>query len=60
MRLSGIEIRVAGDDAVATARRTYTLLTVDGQKLQTETRTVVDLRRNGKVWLIDNIRFEPI
>jgi len=60
VRFSGIEIKVAGDDAVATARRTYTLLTVDGQKLQTETRTVVDLRRNGKVWLIDNIRFGPI
>lgn len=60
VRLAGIEIKITGDSATATARRTYILSTVDGQRLQTETRIVVDLRRNGKAWLIDKIHFAPM
>jgi hypothetical protein len=60
VQLAGIDIKITGDAATATARRTYILLTVEGQKLQTQTRIAVELRRNGKVWSIDKIHFAPI
>jgi serine/threonine protein kinase len=59
VKLADTEIRLTGDSsATATARRTYVLVTVDGRKLQTESGMVIDLRRSGRVWLIDRIHFE--
>lgn len=60
VRLAGIDIKVSGNSATVTARRSYNLLTVDGHRLQTETRTVVEIQKIGKDWLIERIQFEPI
>jgi hypothetical protein len=60
VQLADIEVKIAGDTATATARRSYEILTVDGQKLQTDTRMVAYLRDGGGSWLIEKIRFEPL
>ena len=60
VRLSGISTKVNGDLAVATAQRTYMIQTMDGHRLQTDTRTIINLRRSGKSWTIEKIRFENV
>jgi len=40
--------------------RRYQLQTVDRQRLRTETRTTMRLQRNGNVWLIEQMTFEPV
>jgi eukaryotic-like serine/threonine-protein kinase len=59
-KFGDIDLKITGDTATATARRTLSLLTVDGQRPQSEDRTTVHLRRVGRSWLIDRIVFEPI
>jgi serine/threonine-protein kinase len=39
--------------------RRYELVTVEGQRLRTETRTTMEVRRSGTTWVIERIRFEP-
>jgi serine/threonine protein kinase len=52
-------ISVSGASGTVSFIRRYELVTVEGQRLRTETRTTMDIRRPGGAWLIDRIRFEP-
>ena len=56
----GPQIQVSGGTATVTFVRRYRIETVDRQRLATETRTTMDLRRSGTNWTIDRIRFEPV
>ena len=60
VQLTGIEIKIAGDTATASARRSYEIFTADGQRLQTDTRMATYLRWSGDAWLIEKISFEPL
>lgn len=51
-------IDLNGDSATVTCLRHYLMQTRDGHRLERETRTIISLRRNGRSWLIDSIRFE--
>jgi hypothetical protein len=51
------QISIAGNTATVTFTRRYRLQTVDGQRLQTDTRTTMTLRQAGNLWVIDQIRF---
>jgi hypothetical protein len=55
-----VDLKIDGDSAIVTARRTYVLQTVDGQNLHTDTRTVMSLRKDNGSWHIQTMRFEPI
>jgi hypothetical protein len=60
----GVEIldprtSVAGATGTVSFLRRYELVTVEGQRLRTETRTTMDVRRAGSTWVIERIRFEP-
>jgi serine/threonine protein kinase len=59
VRFANVEVNINGDAAVVTARRTYVLESVDGQRPRIETRMTMSLRREGTSWLIETIRFEP-
>ena len=59
VRFAEVQTTVTGDAAVVRARRTYLLESVDGQRPRIETRMTMSLRRSGKSWLIETIRFEP-
>jgi serine/threonine-protein kinase len=52
------QIQIAADTAKVTALRRYELLTSDGRRLQTDTRTTILLRRSGGSWLIEDIRHQ--
>ena len=51
---------IRGNNATVTFLRRYQLQTVDRQRLRTETRTTMRLQRNGNVWLIEQMTFEPV
>jgi ketosteroid isomerase-like protein len=51
-------IEVGGDTATATFLRRYELLTSDGRRLQTDTKTTIVLRKTGGSWLIDDVRHQ--
>lgn len=53
-------ISVSGNAASVSFTRRYQLLTTDNQRLRTETRTTMNLRRSGSGWVIEQMRFEPI
>jgi len=53
-------ISVSGASGTVSFLRRYELVTVEGQRLRTESRTTMDIRRNGGGWLIERIRFEPV
>jgi len=53
-------IVVAGGSATVTFVRRYQLTTVDGQRLVTNSRTTMSLRRTGRDWHIDRLRFEAL
>jgi predicted amino acid dehydrogenase len=60
----GVEIvdprtSVSGATGTVSFLRRYELVTVEGQRLRTETRTTMELRRSGSTWVIERIRFEP-
>ena len=60
----GVEIveprtSVTGATGTVSFLRRYELVTVEGQRLRTETRTTMDVRRSGSTWVIERIRFEP-
>jgi hypothetical protein len=52
-------ISVAGGSGTATFIRKYTVVTVEGQRLQSTTQAAMDVRRTGNSWVIDAIRFSP-
>jgi serine/threonine-protein kinase len=54
------QITVEGTSATVRFIRRYQLHTVDRQRLQTETRTTMNLQRIGATWTINQIRFEPV
>jgi len=53
-------IEVTGAAATATFLRRYQLVTTDGQRLASESRTTMRLRRTDAGWVIDGVRFEPL
>jgi tetratricopeptide (TPR) repeat protein len=53
------QITVDGTSATVRFIRRYQLHTVDRQRLQTDTRTTMNLQRTGGTWTINQIRFEP-
>jgi predicted Ser/Thr protein kinase/tetratricopeptide (TPR) repeat protein len=52
-------ITVSGTTGTVSFLRRYELLTVEGRRLRTESRTTMDARRTGAGWIIERIRFEP-
>ena len=48
-------IMVSGDMATITGTREYNLVTQDGQRLSTVTKTTITLHRNGDDWVIDRV-----
>ena len=57
--LSEPRIELSGDRASVTCQRSYRLETSDGQRLQTDTLTVLALRREGEAWVIEDVRHQP-
>ena len=51
-------IAVSGNTGTVTFTRRYRLSTVDGQRLDTNSRTTMSVRRAGNEWVIDRVRFE--
>jgi serine/threonine protein kinase len=53
-------VSVTGANATVTFLRRYELVTIEGRRLSTPTRTTMEVRRAGPGWLIERIRFEPV
>jgi hypothetical protein len=53
-------VSVSGASGTVTFIRRYQLVTLEGQRLSTESRTTMDVRRAGTAWVIERIRFEPV
>ena len=51
-------VNVSGNSATVSFTRRYRLSTVDGQRLDTNSRTTMSVRRAGTEWVIDRVRFE--
>ena len=51
-------VSVSGTTGTVTFIRRYRLSTVDGQRLDTNSRTTMSVRRAGNEWVIDRVRFE--
>jgi hypothetical protein len=51
------QITVTGNTGKISFVRRYSLVTVDGQRLQSTTRASMDVRRSGNTWVIDSLRF---
>jgi serine/threonine protein kinase len=52
-------ISVSGNAGSVSFVRTYGILTVEGQRLQSTSQAVMDVRRAGGSWVIDSIHFSP-
>ena len=52
-------VSVSGNAGSVSFVRTYGILTVEGQRLQSTSQAVMDVRRAGSSWVIDSIRFSP-
>jgi len=52
-------VSVSGDAGRVSFVRTYGILTVEGQRLQSTSQAVMDVHRAGNSWVIDAIRFSP-
>ncbi len=57
--ISEPQVTAAASTGRITFVRGYTLVTVDGQRLQSTSEAAMDVRRSGDGWLIDSIRFTP-
>ncbi len=57
--LSEPRIELSGNRASVTVQRSYRLETRDGQRPQTDTLTVLALRREGEAWVIEDVRHQP-
>jgi eukaryotic-like serine/threonine-protein kinase len=53
------QISVSGNAGRVSFVRTYGILTVEGQRLQSTSQAVMDVHRAGNSWVIDTIRFSP-
>lgn len=53
-------VQMAGESATVRCRRGYEIVTVEGQRLQTVTRTTIKLRRSSGAWTIEGVQHEPI
>ena len=53
------QISVSGGTGRVTFVRTYNLVTVEGQRLQSTSNASMDVKRVGNNWVIDGIRFTP-
>jgi serine/threonine protein kinase len=53
------QISVAGNAGSVSFVRSYSILTVEGQRLQSTSRAMMEVRRAGNNWVIDAIRFSP-
>jgi hypothetical protein len=53
-------IALTGATGTATFIRRYHIITVDGQKLDRNSRTTMSVRRAGTDWVIDRVHFEAI
>jgi serine/threonine protein kinase len=56
--LDGVDIRPSNGGATVTCRRTYTVMTGDGQTLRTTTTMFMTLARHDGAWSIESIRHE--
>ena len=55
--IQNAQITVSGTSAQVRFVRNYSLMTVDGQHLQSTTHAVIDARKTGTNWVIGAIRF---
>ena len=53
-----ISVSGGGTGRVGFIRR-YSLVTVEGQRLQSTSNAVMDVKRSGNNWVIDGLRFTP-
>jgi serine/threonine protein kinase len=60
VEIANPDVTVSGTSATATFVRRYQLLTTDNQRVSTNSRTTMTLRRSGSEWLIERVRFEAI
>jgi hypothetical protein len=60
VQVSNVEVIPSANAATATFVRRYELVTTDGQRLLTNSRTIVSARRTGTEWVIEQVRFEAI
>jgi serine/threonine protein kinase/tetratricopeptide (TPR) repeat protein len=54
------QINVSGTNAMVVFVRRYQVQMNDGQRVQSQSRTTMNLHRSGTTWVIDQMRFEPI
>lgn len=54
-RISG-----SGDNATVSFIRRYDVVTIEGQRLHSESQATMDVRRAGASWVIERIRLVPI
>ena len=60
VQVGNVEVNASGNAASAVFLRRYELVTVDGQRLLTNSRTIVSARRSGEAWIIEQVRFEAV
>jgi hypothetical protein len=60
VEITSPSIDLNGATAAVTFVRRYQLLTVDGQRLLTNSRTTLNARRSGDDWVIERVRFEAL
>ena len=57
--ISEPQVAASGTTGRVTFVRRYSLLTEDGQRLQSTSQATMDVHRSGDAWLIDSISFTP-
>ena len=57
--ISDPQVSASGTTGRITFIRGYSLVTEDGQRLQSTSHATMDVHRSGDIWLIDSIRFTP-
>lgn len=57
--ISETQVSTSGTTARISFVRRYSLLTEDGQRLQSTSQAAMDVHRSGDAWLIDSLRFTP-
>jgi serine/threonine-protein kinase len=59
VQISSPQIALNGGSGRVTFVRNYSLVTVDGQRLQSSSNVTMDVRRAGAGWVIESVRFSP-
>jgi hypothetical protein len=57
--ISDVQASATGSTGRIIFIRGYNLVTTDGQRLQRNSRAVMNVRRSGDLWLIESIQFTP-